>query len=398
MKNSFFNLYLEITKQSLTFYVLQSENLENFKILHKSNVKISESEDYKFFDIDRITEIVKKNIYHIEQEINYTFKDVILILENFNPTFINLSGYKRLNGSQIVKANITYILNILKSYLNNTELEKTIIHIFNTKFSLDGKKIDNLPIGLFGDFYSHELSFVLIDKHNFNSINTIFDNSNLNIRKILLKSFVEGVYTSNIHRNTETFFFIKFNEKNSKIFYFENSSLKISQSFEFGTDILIKDVSKITNLSEKTVKNILNIEEIHEDLPEDSIIQKSLFINDEFKKVSKNLIYKIILARVKELSEIILFNNINFKYYKNLSNTIFLNLSSNGELKSLLGILKTVFSKKGKLDLRTLRGSSDESMLRTAHELVHYGWKKEAIPTTKPQKSIIRRVFDKIFD
>ena len=83
--------------------------------------------------------------------------------------------------------------------------------------------------------------------------------------------------TSNTNQNTETFFFIKLNDKNSKNFYFENSSLKISQSFKFGTDILVKDVSKITNLSEKTVKNILNKEELNEDLSDDSILQKSIF-------------------------------------------------------------------------------------------------------------------------
>ncbi len=37
--------------------------------------------------------------------------------------------------------------------------QKTIMHIFNSKSVLDGKNIENLPIGLFGDFYNHELTF-----------------------------------------------------------------------------------------------------------------------------------------------------------------------------------------------------------------------------------------------
>ena len=119
MKNSFFNLYLEITKQSLTFYVLQSENLENFKILHKSNIKISESEDYKFFDIDRITEIVKKNIYHIEQEINYTFKDVILIFSVGGGTIKNNVSVNLINAIKLakkVKADIFSIVGKMDGY------------------------------------------------------------------------------------------------------------------------------------------------------------------------------------------------------------------------------------------------------------------------------------------
>ena len=39
---------------------------------------------------------------------------------------------------------------------------KTILHIFNSKSILDGKETENLPIGLFGDFYNHELTSFLI--------------------------------------------------------------------------------------------------------------------------------------------------------------------------------------------------------------------------------------------
>ena len=36
-----------------------------------------------------------------------------------------------------------------------------------------------------------------------------------------------------------------------------------------------------------------------------------------YRKIKKKLIYEIALARIKEISEIMLFKNINFKYYKN---------------------------------------------------------------------------------
>ena len=91
-------------------------------------------------------------------------KNLIIILNNFDISFLNLSGFKKLNGTQISKENITYILNSLKSCVEELENNKKIIHIFNSEYKLDQKKIDNLPIGLFGDFYSHELSMCLIKK------------------------------------------------------------------------------------------------------------------------------------------------------------------------------------------------------------------------------------------
>ena len=116
----------------------------------------------KITDLDKITNLIKKNILLIEQKVNYTFKDIIVILDNLEISFLNLCGFKKLNGTQISKENITYILNSLKSCVDEFEKNKKILHIFNSEYCLDKKKLDNLPIGLFGDFYSHELSFNLI--------------------------------------------------------------------------------------------------------------------------------------------------------------------------------------------------------------------------------------------
>ena len=119
----------------------------------------------------------------MEQKLNFTFKETILIINDLDLTFINLAGFKKLNGSQILRENITYILNSLKSIIDEVEADKEILHIFNSKFSLDQKKIENLPIGLFGNFYSHELSFSLIDKNNYKNLKNIFEKCNLKIKK-----------------------------------------------------------------------------------------------------------------------------------------------------------------------------------------------------------------------
>ena len=117
-----------------------------------------------------------------------------------------MTGYKKLNGSQVSKENVTYILNTLKSSVDEIEFKKTVVHIFNSNFFLDNKKIDNLPIGLFGDFYSHELSFILMNKNDYKNLEYVLDKCNLKIKKILIKSFIESAYLSNNNKNTRDFF------------------------------------------------------------------------------------------------------------------------------------------------------------------------------------------------
>ena len=81
----------------------------NFKLLENSSFLIDGINENKISDIEKITNLIKKNILLIEQKVNHTFKNVILILDNLEISFLNLSGFKKLNGTQICKENITYI-------------------------------------------------------------------------------------------------------------------------------------------------------------------------------------------------------------------------------------------------------------------------------------------------
>ena len=167
-------LFIEVNNTELTFAVGDIHENSNFKIIYKSAVQIQVIENSRIADFELILENLKKNIYLIEQKLNFIFNDAVLIINNFNCSFINITGYKKLNGSQILKDNITYILNSLKANVDETENKKSILHIFNSKYILDKKEIKNLPIGLFGDFYSHELSFCLINNNDYKSLKSIF--------------------------------------------------------------------------------------------------------------------------------------------------------------------------------------------------------------------------------
>ena len=397
MKNFSLKLYLEINNFSFIFLVGESNKNENFKIAYKLEIPLQGIENNRITNLENVTDVIKKNIYIIEQELNHTFKEVVLILENFELTFINLSGFKKLNGSQILRENITYILNNLKSYIDKTESKKTILHIFNSKFYLDNKKVENLPIGLFGDFYSHELSFTLMNSNDEKNLKTIFHNCNLKLKKIFIKSFLKGANISDSFKNKETFFQIKISERNSKIFYFENNSLKFEQNFAFGTDIIINDISKVTSLKTDTVKIILNKIDLRNNISENELIKKELFESDVFRKIKEKLIYNIASARIKEIIELMLTKNVNFLNYNKVSNDVFFEIDTKSQLINLEGIFERIFSMYGNYNLIPIKSLTSENLINTVNNLVHFGWKKEAIPVLQVKKSVFARFFDKIF-
>ena len=392
-------LFLEINDSEYIFSVGDEDQNNNFKVNYKYNASIEGiTKNCKVIDFEKTLNTLKKNIITIEQKINFTFKEIILILDNSDCTFLNLTGFKKLNGSQILKENITYILNSLKSNIDHIENKKTILHIFNTKYLLDKKKIENLPIGLFGNFYSHELSFCLIDNNDFKNLNNVFNNCNLKIKKLFLKSFVEGSLTSKKNSNLGTFFQIKINEKNSQIFYFENDSLKFEQNFSFGTDLIIKDISKITSLNIKFVQKILKNINLSKKALKDEVIEKELFENENFTKIKKKLILDIAEARILEFSEIMLFKNVNFSYYRKKIPTIFLKIKNKSHLNLFKESYELFFSQNKNLLVKFDENSSTDEIISSVNQLVDFGWKKEAIPVTRAKKSLIAKLFDALFN
>tara|TARA_E500000178_G_scaffold51969_1_gene47774 strand:- start:3178 stop:4374 length:1197 start_codon:yes stop_codon:yes gene_type:complete len=390
-------LFIKFDLEEISIIVYDTDELDNFKILEKLIFPIIGFDNKKINDLEKIFEEIKKNILIIENKINYFFKDLIIILNNFNISFLNLSGFKKLNGTQVTKENITYIINSLKYNVDEFENNKKILHIFNSKYSLDKKKIDNIPIGLFGNLYSHELSFNLMNDNDYKNLKSIFDKCNLKIKKILLDSFVKGSLISEKNQDIETFFYVQMDKNYSKIFYVENDSVKFEQSFKFGTEIIVNDIVKITKLKPEIIKKILENYITDKKFLDSPYIKKEYFENQQYRKIKKELIFNIAEARIKELSEILFIKNINFAGSINCVKVIFLEFINSQEYNFFKDLYSDQFSNRLKLITKFIECPKIDEEVVQAIKIDQFGWKKEAIPVTVNKKSYIGRILQKIF-
>ena len=390
-------LIVEISDNYCLLAALENVN-NNFKFLHKI-ISINNLFNHGMVEnFENTCNIISSSIYSIEKEINFTFKEVIIFIDNSYCSICNLTGYKKLNGSQLSKENITYLLNSLKSQLNEIEKQKTILHIFNSKYLLDKKKTDNLPIGLFGNFYSQELSFLLADKNYLKNLNNLFNKCNLRVKKIISKSFIEGANLINNDSNLENFFFIEIHKERSKIILFENSALKFFQDFEFGSDLIIKDISKIIKLKEDVIKKILINLNFNSENLDDQFIEKEYFSEQNFRKVNKKLIFEIANARIQEILEILFSKNVNFLTFLKNKIPLYINIHDKTHLNCFKNNYNLFFSNKDNLNVIFIENFDTQKFFETGLNLVQYGWKKEAIPIVQEKKSLITRFFNLIFD
>ena len=397
MQTNPLNLFIEINNFEFVFVVVESSDDNNSKIIFIENIPIQGIKDNKIHDYNLILTILKEKIYLLEKKLNFIFKHAVIILDNFDCSIISFSGFKKLNGSKLMKENITYILNFLKSKINEIENKKTIIHIFNTKFVLDDKEIMNLPIGLFGNSYCHELSFFLIDNNDHQNLHQIFNDCNLKIKKIISKNFIEGATLIKSNYNLNNLFKIEISENNIKVIFIENSSLKYTQEFKFGSNLIIYDISKITGLKIDTIKDVLNNSDFSNSKSED-LIETNFFKNDNYRKISKKLITDIAKARIEELFEIILFKNINMRYFLEKKPAIFLKLNDILIHKKFINSFKFFISNNSGFLLRIIGKEELSNLYLNANEIVQFGWKKEAVPIISEKKSILARLFNYLFD
>ncbi len=390
-------LFIEINQFEFLFIVVEKDPNNNLNFLYNDKIPLDGIRESKIQDFDLVFKRIKDFIYKIEQKLSCLFKETILVINNFDCFLINFSGFKNLNGSQLDKENISFILNSLKSKIQETEKQKTIIHIFNSNYILDKKIIQNLPLGLFGDFYSQELSFFLMNSNDYKNLKNIFNKCNLRINKIISKNFLEGAYLIKENSGLETFFKIEINENNIEIIFFENSALKYSQKFKFGSNLILNDISKVTGLEINSVKNILLNSNLLTENNKNEIIEKNFFSNQNFRKIKKSLIFEIAKARIEEIAEIIITKNANIQSFLKKKSIIFLNLNDNLNSECFKSDFEFFFSNKYKLNLKIIKNFQTDELYKCAFNLVHYGWKKEAVPIVQEKKSFIARFFDIFF-
>ena len=388
--------FLEIDEYKFYYTIVEYDGNGNFEIVLRHSSLNPGIVKGKIQDFDLISKNIKENIYSIEKKLNFTFKDVILILSKFECSVINFSGYKKLNGSQLTKENITYIINSLKSQVDKTEKNKKILHIFNSDHILDKKNIENIPIGLFGDFYSHELSFFLINNNDYKNLKNLINSCNLNIKKAISKNFLENIYFIKEY-DINSFFNISINENNSNIVFFKNSSLKFFQSFNFGTDIIVNDISKVLAIEKDKIKKLLLKTDFKNIKSGKDLIEKEYF-DQNFRKIKKKMVLDIAQARIQEICEVIFTKNINIDNFLKEQKLIILQINDETNFQFFKESFEGFFSNHEQFELKIANKFENKFFFKNAGELVQFGWKKEAIPIIQERKSIIARIFDFLFN
>ena len=392
-------LIIDLDDNKIVFFVISYNENNEHKLIKNIIIDSVGIQNGRITDIDLVIQLIKKTINSIEDEINHLFSHVAVVINPNNTNCLNVSGFKKLNGSQVSKEDITYMLNDIKKIITTNEGNYSLIHLFNSSFFLDSDNLESLPIGLFGEFYNQNMTFFLVNKNILKNIKLVFNNCGINIERIILKPFVEGINFLSKNQLNKNFTTIRLEKKRISISLFKNKSYVFAQDFDFGIDLIIKDISKLCSLKTEEVEIFLrkiNLKEIVKNNAE-SYLDKKYFTRSPYRKINHQLIFDIITARIDELFEICYEKNSNLNYFRKNNNTIYIVIEKGEYFKNIQFVLEN--KKLTNLDF-VFNESFEETLIlasKGAAELIGKGWEKEAIPVIQSKKSAISNFFSKLF-
>ena len=391
-------LVIDLNDSKIIFLVVSFTEKKDFKILKKIILETIGIQKGRIINIEIVSQLIKKTIISIEDDLNYFFSNTTTVINPSQINCLNVSGYKKLNGSQVSNEDVAYILNDIKKIILESENKDSLVHLFNSNFSLDSDNLENLPIGLFGEFYNQNMTFFLVNKNILKNIKTVFNSCGINIEKIILKPFVEGIYLLSNHQSDKNFTILRLEKNRINISLFKNKSYVFTEDFNFGFNLIIKDISKLCSLKIEEVENFMKEIELKNIIENENefYLEKKFFYISPYRKVKYQLILDIIAARIEELFEICYKKNINIKSLKN-SNIIYVYVDSPEYYKSIQYVLENSRLVSFKY---IFNSNSEQNLLAAVNgacELIGKGWDKEAIPLTTKKKSLIAGLFSKLF-
>jgi len=391
-------LIIDLNDNQIIFFVVSFNEKSDFKVLKKIILESVGIQNGRIVDVETVSKLLKKIINNIEEDINHFFSNVAVLINPNQINCLNVSGYKKLNGSQVSNEDVTYILNEIKKIILDSENNYALVHLFNSNFSLDSDNLENLPIGLFGEFYNQNMTFFLTNKNILKNIKLVFNNCGLNIEKIILKSFAEGVSLLSNKQPDKNFTILKLEKNRINISLFKNKSFVFTEDFNFGFDLIIKDISKLCSLKIREVENFMKVVELKNSIENDSksCLEKKYFTVSPYRKIKYQLIVDIITARLEEFFEVCYKKNTNIENLKT-NDKVYVYI----ELSEYHKNIQFLLEKNKLMPVEYIFCQSTEQYLLEgvvgACELIGKGWEKEAIPITHKKKSFISFFFSKLF-
>ena len=161
---------IELGNIDIKCLIFKINNKNTQEILSTSIVRSAGIHNDVIVHLAKATNVIRSCISDAEKKAGISLKKINVVLEQ--PEFLctKFSKHRKIDGSKIHKDDIEFLLKEAKKQVILNDDKQSIIHIFNHNYIVDGKTFIEEPIGVYADYFSHEMTFVTMPKNNIRNI------------------------------------------------------------------------------------------------------------------------------------------------------------------------------------------------------------------------------------
>jgi len=330
-----------------------------------------------FPDYSQSKSEIEKIILKIEKNTNEYLNSINLMVDSSEAISISLSLAKNFDGSKLEKKDVQFLIQDIKQQVLKNYQNQKIIHIIVKNYKIDNKDYAFLPPNIKCNLLSLDMIFICIPKKVIENIKKLFFNLDISIKQIFCSSYAKSTSYKNNFSATENILFVDMGFNKTSIVSYNKNELRFFYVLPIGGNHITKDLSKVLNIDLISAEKI----KLYFDKDEGSLIEK---------KLSLELVQKIIFARIEEILELC---TKSIKLNQNLKQPSNFQMVLMGEGSRILDNKfkeKIVFSKE--IDLLE---ETTQSICESALKLCEGKNKQEVVII--PKKRINKGFFEKFF-
>jgi cell division protein FtsA len=267
---------------------------------NKNNPKETFYFESKFFhDPSSMESNIKEIISLLEVSTKEYINDVNLMIDSLEMKSIGISISKKLDGSKLKEEYIQFLIQDAKQQILKYYGDQTIIHIMVMNNKIDNVEYATLPDDINCNLISLDILFVCISKETTEYFKKTFSKFDILLNKFICTSYAKSNNYKNNFSFADNLLFIDIGFNKTSIVHYYKNNVIFLEALPIGGNHITKDISKILKV------NISEAEKLK------LKFDKNQKLLDE-KKISLELIQKIIFARIEEILELSTeFTNVN---------------------------------------------------------------------------------------
>jgi cell division protein FtsA len=293
---------LDLGSNKIKIMVLSLDK-ENYISIHsKYSVHSSGIKKGNVVDADSLASSIRKCTSLIEKELNFEIENIYVGVNSIFFNFLTFGLTRDIGSYEIEeKRDLQNLINQASTIFYQNFNDNKVLHFFNSGFYLDKRNYVENPIGLKAKTLDVIFSILSLDKNIISNYDKVFKLSGLKVKKYFFSPYASSFLSADQENLEKGFVNIDIGYDKTSISIYENSKFKFSKIISLGSYHINNDLMKALdidrNLSEK-------IKCKYDDILSNNIDQNLLNEINE-KKISREIIVRIIDARLNEITEYI---------------------------------------------------------------------------------------------